>query len=582
MPKQSSPKPTAQPSIFNLLKPYWSAVLLLAILTLSANGLTLWVPKIISHAIDGYVHQTLNLSDVGWELGLFSLGIFLLVYIQNVVQIIVSERVAKDLRNKVSAKTSLQDFTYVQKVTPSKLLTNLTSDIDAVKSFVAQAVSSLISSIALIIGASTLLLIIDWKLGLAVLTIVPLIAGFFFYSLQKVRAYFLKGRTIVDQLNKVINESILGAALIRVLHTQEVEQQKFSASNGQARDIGLEIVKVFSSLIPVIGFIANIATLIIVSLGGYFVINGQLSLGDFTAFSSYIGILIFPIIILGFISNMIAQAGASYGRVMAVLDAPDEKHTGSLTTVLQGAITADHLTIQYGQKMALQDISFTIKPGSRTAIIGPTAAGKTQLLYILMGLLEPTSGQVQFDGHPIAEYDQQALYQHIGFVFQDSIMFNITIKENIAFNTQVSGQDLDKAIATAELTDFIASLPDGLNTMVSERGASLSGGQKQRIMLARALAIDPTILFLDDFTARVDTVTETKILHNLKQNYPNLTLLSVTQKIASVTNYDQVLLLMEGELLAIGTHQQLLKSSPEYMQIYSTQQSVNSYELHPE
>jgi ATP-binding cassette subfamily B protein len=182
----------------------------------------------------------------------------------------------------------------------------------------------------------------------------------------------------------------------------------------------------------------------------------------------------------------------------------------------------------------------------------------------------------------LAEYDQQALHQHIGFVFQDSIMFNISIRENIAFNSQVSDQDLTKAIAAAELTDFIASLPQGLDTLVSERGASLSGGQKQRIMLARALAINPTILFLDDFTARVDTVTETKILHNLKQSYPHLTLLSVTQKIASVTSYDQVLLLMEGDLLASGTHQQLLKSSPEYMQIYATQQSANTYELHPE
>ena len=211
-------------------------------------------------------------------------------------------------------------------------------------------------------------------------------------------------------------------------------------------------------------------------------------------------------------------------------------------------------------------------------MIGPTAAGKTQLLYLLTGLLAPTSGTVEYDGRSIDEYDKATLHEQVGFVFQDATMFNLTLRENIAFSKTVSDAALEKAIATAELTDFIRGLPHGLETVVSERGTSLSGGQKQRIMLARALALNPRVLLLDDFTARVDATTERKILENVRRNYPHLTLLSVTQKIAPIEDYDQIVLLMEGEVLASGTHQHLMETSPEYVQIYDSQRSTRHYE----
>jgi ATP-binding cassette, subfamily B, bacterial len=212
-------------------------------------------------------------------------------------------------------------------------------------------------------------------------------------------------------------------------------------------------------------------------------------------------------------------------------------------------------------------------------VIGPTAAGKTQLLYLLAGLLRPASGVVEYDGRNIADYDPETLHRQVGFVFQDSIIFNLTLRENIAFSKTVKNEDLEKALATAELTNFVGGLPEGLDTVVSERGSSLSGGQKQRIMLARALALNPRVLLLDDFTARVDANTEHKILENVRANYPGITLLSVTQQIAAVEDYDQIVLLMEGEVLASGTHRQLLDTSPEYVQIYDSQRSTNQHEF---
>jgi ATP-binding cassette subfamily B protein len=329
----------------------------------------------------------------------------------------------------------------------------------------------------------------------------------------------------------------------------------------------------------VVTFAASLATLSILALGGHFVIVGQMSLGDFTAFNSYLAILIFPIIIIGFMSHVMAQASASYGRVAQVLDAPVVKAIGTIRAPIRGDIVVDGLTVRYGDKAALNDVSFVARAGSRTAVIGPTAAGKTQLLYALTGLIRPTLGRVLYDGQPLEAYDKEALYRQLGIVFQDSVLFNLSLRENIAFSDTVDDRSLDLAIATAELADFINTLPAGLDTVVSERGTSLSGGQKQRIMLARALAMNPKVLLLDDFTARVDTRTERKILANVRQNYPELTLVSVTQKIAPVEDYDQIVLLMEGLVLGIGTHQELLHASPEYVQIYRSQQSTEDYEL---
>jgi ATP-binding cassette, subfamily B, bacterial len=226
----------------------------------------------------------------------------------------------------------------------------------------------------------------------------------------------------------------------------------------------------------------------------------------------------------------------------------------------------------------LKDVSIAIKAGSKTAVIGPTAAGKTQLLYLLTGLLSPTDGRVEYDGRSIDDYAKTSLHEQVGLVFQDTTLFNLTVRENIAFSKTVADADLARAIATAELKDFVERLPDGLDTVVSERGTTLSGGQKQRLMLARALALNPRVLLLDDFTARVDTTTEKKILENVHRNYPALTLISVTQKIAPVEDYDQIVLLMEGEVLAAGTHQHLLDTSPEYVQIYDSQRSTRHYE----
>jgi ATP-binding cassette subfamily B protein len=568
-----------KPNIFLILKPYSGMIILLLAFAFLSNGLNLLIPKIIQYGIDDYSKGIMDMSKIITWFGVAAVLIFIFTYVQSIIQTYASEKVARDLRKKLASKISQQDYAYIQETTPAKLLTNLTSDVDAVKMFVSQAIVSIVSSVVLIIGASILLLNINWRLGLIVLLIIPIIAGTFFLVFKKVKTLFKKTQEVIDWLNKVINESILGAALIRVLNAQYTEYNKFMDANTEAKNLGLSILRLFATLIPIIVMTSNLARLTVLALGGHFVISGSMTLGEFAAFNSYIAILIFPIIMIGFMSNVIARASASYQRIAHTLETPDFVDKGTVNKQLSGNLNLENVSVFYGENAALKNISFAVEAGSRTAIIGPTAAGKTQILNLLTTLIKPGEGKIFYDGINIEEYNRDSLLSQIGLVFQDSIIFNLSLRENIAFNAEVTEEALQKAIETAELDNFIKTLPQGLDTIVSERGSSLSGGQKQRIMLARALAINPKILLLDDFTARVDALTEEKISENVKQNYKGITLVSVTQKIDPIKDYDQIIVIMEGELIAKGKHDYLIQNSPEYIQIYQSQKSTTNLEV---
>ncbi len=565
--------------LFSVLGSYKGIVIILIILALAGSSVNLLIPKIIARGIDAFSAGKFDARTVITEFFVAASGIFVFTLFQGILQTLTAERVAKDLRNKLIIKISQQSYSYIAKSNPAKFLTNLTSDMDSVKMFVSQAFVTIISSLFIIIGASVLLLMLNLKLALAVLSIVPVMATSFYIVFRKVRVLFRKSRKVIDALNQIINESVLGSALIRVLNSQQPESQKFLEKNIESRDLGISIVRLFSVLVPIIMFVSNMAIVTILALGGHFVMIGSLTLGNFAAFNSYLVMLIFPVMMIGFMSNIIASATASYERIRQVLDETVPEETGTIQSDIRGDILLKNVNLSFSDKPILRNISFSVKAGSKTAIIGPTAAGKSQLLYLLTNLIQPDKGSVEFDGISIEKYSKEVFHRQIGFVFQDSVIFNMSLRDNIAFNNSVTEGSVEKAIETAELADFIETLPDKLDTIVSERGTSLSGGQKQRIMLARALSLNPGILLLDDFTSRIDRKTENKILCNIQNNYPGLTLLSVTQKIAPVRHFDQIVLLMEGEIIASGKHKDLLDRSPEYVQIYSSQRSTQHYEL---
>lgn len=570
--KQEKPNNKKAPSVFGVLKPYGKVVGVLVVLTMAANALTLVIPRIVAGGIDDYSNGALDLSSL--SIAFVTIAVFMLAfsYGQTALQAYVAERAARDLRNRMADRISGFSYARLEEETPAKLLTNLTTDIDAIKQFIAFGVVMVISSLVLILGSAGMLLYMDWKLALVVLAIIPAIMVAFGLVFKNMTPLFGQSMAIIDKLNASINESILGSALVRVFNSRASEETRFAAVNTEARDNSMKILRLFSIMIPIVGIIANLASAAVLALGGRFVIGGSMTIGDFTAFQSYLIILIFPIIMLAFVSSMLGRAQASYGRVVGLIDMPKEAEKGTYDGPIRGDVEARGLTLTYGEKSVLKNVSFKVPAGTRAAIVGPTAAGKTQLLYALIGLIKPTSGEVLVDSRPLDEYTRRTLHAQAAIVFQDSVMFNMTIRENVAFGQGSKPEDVERAIRAAELGEL------DVNMSVSERGTSLSGGQKQRIMLARALALNPKILFLDDFTARVDSATEAKILGNVAREYPGITVVSVTQKVSSAKEFDQVVLLMEGEVLATGTHDELVRTSTEYAQIAESQKSTNAYE----
>ena len=568
-------------SFSQLIKTYKGLTIVTILLGLITNGLSLYVPKLASQAIDAGIYA------------IWSPTLTILVYIacsvlcaaglQMYVSTYLSEKVALDLRHKLIQKISKQSFTYIDTSTPGKLQTICTSDVEAVKTVLSQGFVTLFGAVLTLTGSIIFLLYINTRLAFYTISIIPLLVLSFLMIFGKVAKLFGQSQVNLQNINARINETITGSSLIRVLYGISSEIEKFMVVNTTSRNVGFGIVRNFAALIPVITLLANMATLIIIWFGGNQVISHTMTLGDFSAFLSYSAMFIWPLFVLSFVGMSISQGFVSLRRISEVLDAPIQDETGTYDGPIQGDITLEHVSLTYtttdgSEKTILKDVSCTIKAHTKNAIVGPTAAGKSQLFYLMSGLVQPTEGRVLIDGRPMSEYKMSSLLSHIGLVFQDSILFNTTLRENIAFTDAVlkNDQAIEKALQTAELKTLVQELPEGLETIVSERGTSLSGGQKQRLMLARALSIDPQILLLDDFTARVDQHTEKQILQNISASYPDVTLVSITQKVEPIRNYDQIIVLMEGEIVGVGTHDELMKNSFEYKQICESQLSTDT------
>ncbi|MEO6728763.1 MAG: ABC transporter ATP-binding protein [Candidatus Dojkabacteria bacterium] len=560
-------------SLLSFLKNYKALVAGVISLSLIVNLLTLIIPKVNSRVIDSLQAGTYNKEEALYLfLGLTAL-ILVATLVQNFLGSVTAEKVAAELRRQLINKISKQSFKYVNEVGSSKLLTNLTADVDSVKLFIQQGIVFAFAAVVQLIGSIIILLSLNWRLAIPILLTIPVLGISFGVIFSRLEVYFTKAQEVIDKLNRVINESIVGSALVRVLNARKFETKKFLIVNEEAKDIGTRIVQGFAALFPLINIVVNFSFLVVLGYGGSQVIDKTLSAGDFSAFFSYIFIFIFPIIMLGFIAGNIGRAFATYTRIREVIDSDEPEVNGTVKKSIEGDIELKNVKLEIDSKAILEDINFHIKPKTRVGIIGPTAAGKTQIFYLITGLIRPNEGEILIDGTPIEDFDNDNLYSQMGMVFQDSIIFNTTVRENIAFRSdELSEEQINKAIETAELKDFVDSLPKGLDTKISERGSSLSGGQKQRLTLARALVLNPKILLLDDFTARVDINTEKKIFANLKKNYPEVTVIAITQKIKSIEDFDNIILVMEGELIATGKHEELLKKSLEYQQIYNSQQ----------
>jgi ATP-binding cassette, subfamily B, bacterial len=544
--------------LLKLLNGYKRGLLGLVILAFLANFSALLIPRYLGELIDQNNLSKLNI--------IFGLGLIAIVlsFGETVYGLVFSERFGRDLRVKTFTRFLGQDLEFVQNIGSSKLISIFLQDIDTIQENLISSIVYLIQAFILLIGSIMLMFSTSWVLALVALASLPIVIGLFGFIFSKIGKLFTLSIENINSLTTITNETVGGSFLIRTLKSQKWEERKFANQNWQSKLISLKIIRAFSILLPSISFITGLTVLIILSVSSYSLNN--ISKGVVTSFIGYYSLLVLPIFIIGFTSQGFAQAKSSYNRLKTVLEAPVKPIVKSIKLEL-GDIKVDNIGLKLGTKDIFKNISFEIKSHQNTAIIGPTASGKSQLLNCLLGLQNPTFGQVfvnevLLDPKTITSYHGQ-----IGIVFQDSLVFNGSLWDNVVLGRTVTPAMFDKAIKVACIEELVAY---DQKKLIEERGSSLSGGQKQRLMLARALVTNPKILFLDDFTARVDLGTENMIRANLKEFYPDTQIIEVAQKISSVKNFDQIVLLMEGELIAIGTHNELL-TNDVYLQILQSQ-----------
>jgi ATP-binding cassette subfamily B protein len=545
---------------------YWKYVGGLMLLTLLINGLKLYLPFIIASSIDSVKMPSFNFESEILKFALTLFLIFVFTILQLNLETFTAEKVAFDLRKELVFRISTKSYDALSTQSPATLQSNFTNDIDSIKNYLSKEIITVLASFVIVIGASFILLRINWKLGLIFGVVLPLIGIIFFFFRGKIGGLLNKYRKVIDYMSNIVNESIVGASLIRVLNAQTFELDKFSSANNEAKAFGFNIAHSLAILSPTLILLTNLITAAILIMGGSYVINNTISLGNFVAFNSYLSLSLGPIMALGLMSNLFADLKCSIDRLNKIGQVENTDIITKQSGDVGGNIEIQSAGLKRVDQTIFENISFKIKAGSKVAIMGPTGSGKTQLIHTMINLLKLSSGSIEFGGQNVGNIDPEYFYKQVSIVYQEHIIFNTSILENIVFDKIIENEILERAIRAAEVHEFAVKLSHGLATLVAERGANLSGGQRQRIMLARALVTNPKILILDNFLSHIDIKTAALIVDNLKIFYPELTVILVTQNVALVKDYDQVYLLNDGNVVCNGTHRELL-ANPIYQEM---------------
>lgn len=497
-----------------------------------------------------------------------------------------SQGVAYDLRNKIFSKIQNLSFSYHDQSQTSQLLTRVTSDIEQIRTFLSTSLMQVISAIVTLVSIATILLIMNWQLALITLTVVPMSGWLMARFLSKNSGLFRQVQEQLGNLNAVLQENLFGIRVVKAFVREPTEMERYTMLNQILIDTNLKTIRAIRNTFPFIFLLSNLVTVVVVGYGGAAVIGGRFSIGELVAFNSYLLLILQPVLLIGFAAPAIAQAIASAERVYEVVDAKIEIRDRPNAIPFEtcgGRITFEDVYFRYpgSATETLKGVTFETKPKELIAILGMTGSGKSTIMNLLPRFYDVTKGSVRIDGHDVRGFTLKSLRSHIGIVFQETTLFSGTIRENIAYaKSDAPLANVIEVAKTAQIHDFIMSLPAGYDTIVGERGVGLSGGQKQRIAIARTLLTDYSILILDDSTSAVDARTATQIQAALDDliHQKACTTFVIAQRISTVQNADRILLMNKGQLVAQGTHEELMRTSTLYGAILESQvkQKVNA------
>lgn len=592
--------------------PYrWVAIIGLLTVILPV-AMELVIPRMLQYVIDQGIRAS-NQQVIVWG-SLMMLGAAVVGAVGTVAQGFcrtrLSQGIAYDLRNALFTHIQSLSFGNLDYMQTGQLITRLSSDVDVVRLFLSAGLSLLLRALLMIIGSLLMMLVTDIRLSLVALAVLAVAAAVIGMVLRTARPAFVRVQQRLADLNTIVQENLAGVNVIKAFVRERFEIDRFGGHNAAYRQENIRVGYLIATAMPLLLLLTNLGTVAVIWLGGLDVIGGRLSVGELVAFNNYLMIGMTPLLLLGNVLTMVSRAEASAGRIMEVLETrsliqpapaphraeglagravfenvsfhyPGNSQTGhhnGFMTALEGPIASDGQDRRNGylgsqaNKEVLNKASFVVEPGQRVALLGATGSGKSTLVNLIPRFYDVTGGQVQIDGVDVCYWDLPALRAQIGMVLQQSTLFSGTIRQNIAYGRpEASLEEVIAAAQAAQAHEFISAMPEGYESMVEERGANLSGGQQQRIAIARALLISPSILILDDSTSAVDMETEVKIQQALDSLMKGRTTFIVAQRISSVLNADQIIVLDGGRIAAQGTHRQLLQTSPIYRAIYRSQ-----------
>lgn len=489
-----------------------------------------------------------------------------------------SQNTLMNLRMRLFTRLQYQDMRFFDIHRTGDLMTRLSADTDWCRHFLAYIDYVAVDSIVMFVSSSIYLFSVNWKLALAMVCVTPLLMIITKVYSKGARRMFVDMRDKMSDMNAKAQENIAANRVVKAFAREEYEENRFDERSRAFRDANLDINKRWLSFYPFIEILANAMTLLTVFFGGYLMITDGMTAGELTIFTQLAWTLSVPMRQLGNLLNDWQRFITCSNKVMEIEVSRPEIVDSSCAVShdrIGGAISFDHVSFAYGSQPVLSDVTFSAKPGQTVAIMGPTGSGKTTLIQLLARCYDVTSGSISVDGCDVRKWKLQQLRDGIGTATQDVFLFSDTVEGNIAFGDQTLTEDEVHDFARrAAADDFIKGLSEGYDTIIGERGVGLSGGQKQRIALARALAVKPGILVMDDTTSAVDMETEKYIQAQLRQLPYDCTKLIIAQRISSVKDADLILILKDGVVTERGTHQELLRQRGYYYETYCLQNGI--------